>query len=93
MTRRHALTDEQWEVIEDIIGAPAEKGRPRADRRTVFDGIFWILKNGAPWRDLPERYGKGKTVHDLFRRWSYDGTFDEILRRIHGGDGRCSRDR
>lgn len=85
MNRRHALIDDQWELIEDIFGEPAETGRPRADRRNVVDGSFWILRTGAPWRDLPERYGKWKTVHDLFRRWSYDGTFDEILRRLRRG--------
>lgn len=84
MVRRHSLTDDQWELIEDIFGAPAETGRPRADRRLVVDGIFWILRTGAPWRDLPDRYGKWKTVYDCFRRWSYDGTFDEILRRLRG---------
>jgi transposase len=84
MNRRHALTDDQWELIADIFGEPFSTGRPRADRRTVVDGIFWILRTGAPWRDLPERYGKWKTVYELFRTWSYDGTIDEILRRLRG---------
>lgn len=82
MARRHSLTDDQWELIVDIFGEPADVGRPRADRRNVVDGIFWILRTGAPWRDLPERYGKWKTVYELFRQWSDDGTFDEILRRL-----------
>ncbi len=84
MVRRHALTDDQWALIEDIFGEPAETGRPRADRRLVVDGIFWILRTGAPWRDLPERYGKWGTVYDLFRKWSLDGTLDIIFRRLRG---------
>lgn len=84
MVRRHSLTDDQWEMIADIFGEAAENGRPRVDRRQVVDGIFWILRTGAPWRDLPERYGKWGTVYDLFRTWSLDGTFDAILQRLRG---------
>lgn len=84
MVRRHALTDDQWELIEDIFGEPADTGRPRVDRRLVVDGIFWILRTGAPWRDLPECYGKWGTVYDLFRTWSLDGTLDTIFRRLRG---------
>lgn len=84
MTRRHSLTDDQWELIEDIFGGSAPTGRPRVSRRQIVDGIFWILRTGAPWRDLPERYGKWGTVYNTFRRWSLDGTIDEILRRLRG---------
>jgi transposase len=84
MIRRHALTDDQWELIVDIFGKPARTGRPPVDRRLVVDGIFWILRTGAPWRDLPERFGKWGTVYDLFRNWSLDGTLDQILRRLRG---------
>ena len=84
MTRRHSLTDDQWELIKDIFGESAPTGRPRVDRRQIVDGIFWILRTGAPWRDLPERYGKWGTVYNTFRRWSLDGTIDEILRRLRG---------
>lgn len=84
MTRRHSLNDDQWELIEDIFGESAPVGRPRVDRRQIVDGIFWILRTGAPWRDLPEHYGKWGTVYNTFRRWSLDGTIDEILRRLRG---------
>src|SRR6056297_683735 len=84
MVRRHALTDDQWELIEDLFGEAAETGRPRVDRRQVVDGIFWILRTGAPWRDLPERFGKWGTVYDLFRTWSLDGTLDAIFQRLRG---------
>lgn len=79
---RHRLTDDQWECIEHIFGPPAATGRPRVDRRTVVDGILWILRTGAPWRDLPEEFGKWGTVHDLFTTWNADGTLDEILHSL-----------
>lgn len=84
MRRRHGLTDDQWELIKDIFGTPAKTGRPTVDRRLVVDGIFWILRTGTPQRDLPERFRKWGTVNDLFRRWSLDGTLDQILRRLRG---------
>jgi transposase len=62
--KRHELTDEQWNLIEHLIPQKvARTGRPPRDRRLMLDGIFWILGTGAPWRDLPERFGSCKTVH------------------------------
>ena len=84
MVGRHCLTDDQWELIKDVFGEDAPTGRPRCDRRSVINGIFWILRTGAPWRDLPERFGKWGTVYDLFRTWSLDGTFEQILQRLQG---------
>lgn len=83
MVQRHCLTDDQWELVADLVEAePKPTGRPPKDRRTILNGIFWILRTGAPWRDLPERFGKWQTVYDHFSRWSKDGTFDAILRRL-----------
>lgn len=79
---RHRLTDDEWELIESVFPPRAKTGRPPADRRAVVDGIFWILRTGAPWRDVPEEFGKWHTVWDLFDKWNADGTFDEILRRL-----------
>jgi transposase len=79
---RHRLTDEQWECIADVFPPPAQTGRPPKDRRNVMDGILWILRTGAPWRDLPEEFGPWSTVWDLFDKWNADGTLDEILRRL-----------
>lgn len=80
--QRHRLTNDQWELIEDLFGEEASTGRPRVDRRMVMDGILWILRTGAPWRDLPERFGKWGMVYDLFTKWNKDGTLDEILDRL-----------
>ena len=79
---RHRLTDEQWDCIADVFPAPASTGRPPRDRRTVVNGILWILRTGAAWRDLPETLGPWQTVWDLFNKWNADGTLDEVLRRL-----------
>ena len=79
---RHRLTDEQWDLISDLFPPAARTGRPPSDRRMIVDGIFWILRTGAPWRDLPEEYGPWGTVWDLFDKWNDDGTLDKILHRL-----------
>lgn len=79
---RHRLTNDQWELIADVFSPPAKTGRPQCDRRTMVEGILWILRTGSPWRDLPEEYGPWETVYGCFNRWNADGTLDEILRRL-----------
>lgn len=80
---RHRLTDEQWECIAPVFPPPAKTGRPPADRRRTVDGIIWILRTGAPWRDLPEEeFGPWETVYTWFNTWTSDGTFDEIVDRL-----------
>jgi len=86
MVGRHCLTDDQWELIADLVTVKRKPvGRPPKDRRVILNGIFWILRTGAAWRDLPERFGKWQTVYDHFNNWSKDGTFDAILRRLQQG--------
>ncbi len=81
--RRYELTDEQWELIADILPASeARRGCPWSEFRTIVNGMFWILFSGASWRDLPERYGPWQTVYNRFRRWQDDCTFDNILRAL-----------
>lgn len=66
-------------MIEPLLPVPGKaRGRWR-DHRQVINGILWKLRTGAPWRDLPERYGSWKTCHERLRRWSADGTWDRIL--------------
>jgi transposase len=79
---RHRLTDREWGLIRDLFPPPARTGRPPRDRRQVVDGILWILRTGAPWRDLPEEFGPWGTVWDLFDTWNADGTLDTILSRL-----------
>jgi len=79
---RQKLTDEAWDLIKDLFPKRAETGRPPVDRRLVFDGILWILRTGAPWRDLPEEFGKWQTAWRLFDKWTSDGTIDSILNTL-----------
>jgi len=81
--KRHALTDEQWELAKPLIPhRVARTGRPPKDPRLMLDGIFWILSTGAPWRDLPERFGPWQTVYDHFARWRRTGVFDKIVEAL-----------
>nr|WP_234899987.1 IS5 family transposase [Streptomyces filamentosus] len=77
--RRHELSDAEWDLIRPLLPRPA-LGRPRLDDRMVLNGIVWKFRTGAPWRDVPERYGPWTSLHTRFRRWAADGTFDRILR-------------
>jgi len=77
--KRHALTDEQWLLVDPMIPrSTARTGRPPSDRRLMLDGIFWILSTGAPWRDLPERFGPWQTVYDHFAKWRRSGVFAAV---------------
>src|SRR5215218_5862124 len=78
--RRLDVTDEQWRRLEPLL--PPEKprtGRPNHDHRRVVSGMLWIHRTGAPWRDLPERYGPVGTVSSRFYRWCRAGVWDRIL--------------
>jgi len=83
MTRRYELEDEQFAMVEDLLPSDGRRGGQWNDHRTTLNGIFWILRTGAQWRELPGRYGRWKSVYDRFRRWSKDGTIDRILGRLH----------
>ena len=81
--RNMDLTNEQWEVLEPLIPEPVRRadgrGRPWRNSRDVLNGILWVLRTGAPWRDLPERYPPYQTCHRRFQRWNEEGVLDEIL--------------
>lgn len=82
--RRYELTDEQFERIEWLLPVrvgPAG-GRPWEDHRTIINGVLWVLRTGAPWRDVPERYGPWQTVYDRFNHWRKDGTWDKVLAHL-----------
>jgi transposase len=82
MSKRHEPSDAQWALIAPLM--PSQRaGGAWSDHRTVVNGMFWKLCTGAPWRDRPERYGAWQTVYSRFRRWSREGLFAEILRRLH----------
>jgi transposase len=79
MVIRREITDAAWEQIEPLLPENGRKGGRWRDHRTVIDGILWKLRTGAPWRDLPERYGPWQTCFDRFNRWRRDGTWDRLL--------------
>ena len=77
---RYELEDEHWDLIKDRFPTSSgRRGRRWRDHRTVVNGIFWILFSGAPWRDLPERYGPWQTAHRRLLRWRRDGTWERVL--------------
>jgi transposase len=78
--RDRELTDEQWAALAPHLPPQrAATGRPAKDHRTVVEGILWRLRTGAPWRDLPERYGPWPSVYTRFRRWQQAGVWDRVL--------------
>jgi transposase len=77
------LTNTQWERLRPLLPPQKPKtGRPAHDHRTILNGIFWILRTGAPWRDLPERYGPWRTVASRFYRWQRAGVFQRLLATV-----------
>ncbi|MCP1470481.1 transposase [Sphingobium sp. OAS761] len=85
---RYDLTDFEWRVIQPLL-PNKPRGVPRVDDRRVLNGIFWVLRSGAPWRDLPERYGPRTTCYNLFVRWRKAGVRDRLMDTItaaHDGD-------
>jgi transposase len=79
--RRYELSDRQWARIAPTLSRRPRgrrPGRPPTDDRPIVNGILWVLRTGAPWRDLPERYGPWSTVFRRFNRWRRDGTWVRI---------------
>lgn len=83
MKRRHELTDEQWNKLKPLLPPQQpETGRPRKSHRKIINGILWILNTGAPWRDLPDRYGPWETVYSRFNKWRKDGLWQKLFKRL-----------
>lgn len=79
---RGELTDKAWTRIEPLLPPIQSGGRRWRDHRQVINAILWKLRTGAPWRDLPERYGPWKTAHERLRIWTADGTWERILAHV-----------
>ena len=79
------MSDAEWAFFEPFVvaGGPLS-GRPPSDHRRTLDGIFWVTRTGAPWRDLPEELGKWNSVYQQFRRWSLSGLWDLLLDALAG---------
>ncbi len=79
---RGEVTDRAWAVLAPLLPANGVRGGQWEDHRRIINGILWKLRTGAPWRDLPERYGPYQTVYDRFVRWRRDGTWDRLLSQV-----------
>ena len=76
--RRHELNEEQWKKVEAVLVIGAGRPSKNGDRNFI-NAVHWIAKTGAPWRDLPERFGPWSTIHNRFLRWSEKGRWQEIF--------------
>jgi len=77
--RRHELTNDQWARLAPLLPKRARVGRRPKDHRLILNALYWLLRTGAPWRDLPERFGPWETVYSRFRRWRLAGVWDRVL--------------
>lgn len=80
--RRYELTNEQWEQIKDYLPPErtGKRGRPGKDNRTMLNGMLWIARSGAQWREMPERYGPWSSVYSRFVKWRDEGILEAIFR-------------
>jgi transposase len=77
---RHDINDRAWEIIAPHLpGKPNDQGGTAKDNRQFINAVMWILRTGAPWRDLPPEYGDWKNTHRRFSRWRDKGTWEKLL--------------
>jgi transposase len=82
---RYELNNEQWDKIKTYIpGSTGKRGRPSKNNRQMLNGMVWLARSGAAWRDLPERYGSWKTVYSKFTKWRDEGIFEKIFKELSG---------
>jgi transposase len=87
MMRRHEITDDHWERIKDLLpGQPGDPGVTAKDNRLFVNAVLWIAKTGAPWRDLPERFGRWGSVWKRFDRWSTKGVWKRVFDALQDPD-------
>ena len=81
---RHDVTDKEWNAIRVFLPKErsGKRGRPWNPHRRIVNGILWVLHVGAGWRDVPQEYGKWQTIYNRFRRWSQEGLWDRIWKRL-----------
>jgi transposase len=83
MPQRHALTDDQWNQIKDLLpGKEGDPGRTAEDNRLFVDAVLFVAKTGIPWRDLPERFGKWNSVWKRFDRWCDRGVWEALAEQL-----------
>jgi transposase len=78
--KRYEVSETQWQRIAPLLpGKASDPGRTAADNRLFVNGVLWVLRSGARWSDLPERYGKYKSVHKRFTRWARAGVWERVF--------------
>ena len=87
MRHRHAISDADWDRIKGLLpGQPGQHGKVAQDNRLFIDAVLWIAKTGAPWRDLPERFGKWNSAWRRFDRWSRKGVWQRVFEARRDAD-------
>ena len=87
MSYRHAISDADWERIKDLLpGRPGQTGWVAKDNRLFIDAVLWWARTGAPWRDLPERFGNWNSVWKRFDRWAKKGTWRRVFEALQDPD-------
>src|SRR5579883_1060133 len=82
---RLILSDEQWErIAPHLPGKKGDPGRSAKDNRLFLEGVLWIARVGAPWRDLPKMFGNWNSVFQRFRRWALKGVFEQLFDLLSG---------
>jgi len=85
--RRFELTDEQWKRVEGLLpGKVGDPGGTAKDNRLFLDAVLWIARTGAPWRDLPPRFGEWNSVFQRFNRWSKKGVWEQVFEALQDPD-------
>ena len=79
---RGDLTDTEWRILDPLLPDRGERGPPVEGKRRTVNGILWVLRTGAPWRDLPTRYGNWNSVYVRFTRWSKLGIWDAVFETL-----------
>jgi transposase len=81
---RGDLTDSEWRILDPLLPDRGERGPPIADKRRTVNGVLWVLRTGAPWRDMPERYGDWNSVFVRFSRWGKLGVCEAAFEALAG---------
>ena len=85
--RRYEITDQQWQRVAHLLpGKVGDVGQSAADNRLFINAVLWIARSGAPWRDLPERFGLWNSVYRRFRRWAKAGVWQKVFEDLQEPD-------